>query len=121
MMRGTRSVRWLQARLRAGDEAELVLRGHSMSPTLVDGDRLLLTPLDGAPRPGDIVALVRAGHLVVHRLRVLDGGAAITRGDASATDDPPVPAAELLGVVKRVRRSPLRRLRLRVASLWKKR
>jgi hypothetical protein len=79
-----------------------------MAPALGDGDWLKLAP--GRAQPGELVAYLRAGELVVHRLvRFDDAGRAVTRGDAIAAEDPPVD--ELLGRVIAVQRaSRLRRL-----------
>jgi hypothetical protein len=108
-MTPTHSTRWLEARWRAGDEAWVTHRGWSMAPTLRDQDRLQVAPLDGA-RPGDLVVARRAGILVAHRLVRLDGAMALTKGDACAAPDPPLPAEALLGRVVAVRRRPWRRL-----------
>jgi hypothetical protein len=105
-----RSSRWLEARLAAGDEGELVLAGWSMAPALRDGDRLRIAPYSAAarPAPGQIVVSRRAGRLVTHRLISLHAGQAITRGDGCQRDDPPVDASTLLGRVVEVRRGTRR-------------
>jgi hypothetical protein len=111
-MTPTRSIRWLEARWRAGGEAWVTHRGWSMAPALGDHDRLRVAPLDGV-RPGDLVVARRAGVLVAHRLVRLDGpdgSMAVTQGDACAAPDPPVPTEALLGRVVAVRRRPWRRL-----------
>jgi GNAT superfamily N-acetyltransferase len=104
------SARWIAAELRAGRAVWLEQRGLSMAPSLAPGDRLLVVPLDGAPRVGEIVVAERGGRLVAHRLLALDGAQAVTRGDGCADEDPPIAAAELLGRAVRVERSPLRAL-----------
>ena len=77
------------------------LVGASMEPALRDGDWLKLQP--GPAQPGDVVAYLREGELVTHRLRRFDeAGRAVTRGDALTMEDPPV--MELLGRVVAVRR-----------------
>jgi hypothetical protein len=78
-----------------------------MAPSLNDGDWLRVAP--GPAEPGEVVAYLRSGRLVAHRLQRFDEvGRAVTRGDALAHDDPPVD--ELLGRVVAVRRcSRLRR------------
>jgi hypothetical protein len=73
-----------------------------MEPALRDGDWLKLQP--GPAQPGDVVAYLRAGALVTHRLHRFDeAGRAVTRGDALDREDPPV--NELLGRVVAVRRA----------------
>jgi hypothetical protein len=94
------------------------VRGGSMAPLLVDGDRVEIAPARW-PLPGDLVAF-EAGdeRLVVHRLlgyRWAAGGiACVTQGDASPRPDPPVARALLLGRVvapARVLPTPARRAR----------
>jgi phage repressor protein C with HTH and peptisase S24 domain len=101
------SARWIEARLRAGLGAWLPLSGFSMSPALSDGDRLEVAPLAAPPRAGEIVVMRRGSRLITHRLISLSEGLAVTRGDACSSDDPPVPAADLIGRVVRVRRHRL--------------
>ena len=65
----------------------VVVRGHSMSPTLRPGDRLLTLPVPPARlRVGRLVVLREPGddgHLVVKRLLDLCDGTADVRGDAA--------------------------------------
>lgn len=75
--------------------------GTSMLPAIFPGDRVTLT----RPRSlkvGDIV-LVDGPRL--HRVVAIDPerGTVTTRGDASSTDDPPVPVERVVGVVLAVR------------------
>jgi hypothetical protein len=99
------SIRWLEARWRAGADAELTLVGWSMAPALRDGDRLRVASLLGVtPAPGEIVVARRGERLVTHRLVSLAGGLAVTRGDGCHADDPALDAALLLGRVVEVRR-----------------
>jgi hypothetical protein len=81
-----------------------------MSPALGDGDEVHVAPFgDAPPRPGEVVVARLGPRLVTHRLRRLDGGRAILRGDACRHDDPPLPLDALLGRVVAVR--PLSRWR----------
>lgn len=62
----------------------------SMSPLLEPGDFMLVAPLDGNERPGDLLLLPVSPMNPakrVHRLVALEGGTAITRGDANPTPD----------------------------------
>jgi len=98
------SARWIEAELRAGRPAELPLRGSSMTPALCDGDRLEVRPLAQAPAPGEIVVARRGQRLVTHRVVHVRPDGVVTRGDACAKDDPPIPPAALLGRVSGVLR-----------------
>lgn len=90
-------------------------RGRSMAGTFAAGDLLRVAPLDGPPRPGEIIVFRdAAGARVVHRVAArLDDGRLRTRGDAhAAEDDAPVPLARVEGrVVGVVRPPPPRALR----------
>ncbi len=91
--------------------SELVARGHafrlrvwgnSMSPTIRNGDAVVVEPCDGsALRLGDIVFYRRAGGHIAHRLIELrDGGMTlVTRGDAHTYCDPPFGPHEVVGRV----------------------
>jgi len=112
------TLEWLEAQWRSGKvspETWLRHEGGSMVPALRRGDRLLVTPLRGAPSPraGEIVLVRRGNRLVAHRLVAMKRGIAITRGDALPRPDPPLAFGDLLGRVVRVERSrnPARRLR----------
>src|SRR5271154_7209204 len=104
------STRWLEARLTAGDDAELRLSGWSMAPALRDGDRLKVQPYRKSERPtaGEIVVARRGALLVTHRLVSLTGGFAITRGDGCHRGQPPLAATSLLGRVVEVQRGARR-------------
>src|SRR5262245_41087982 len=103
-----RSTRWLEALLSSGaapDGTWVLVKGGSMEPTYFDGDWLLVEPLAGSRpiRPGEVVLARRDHRLVTHRIVELRGEIALTRGDACARVDPPIPAAALLGRVVGVR------------------
>lgn len=81
----------------------VTVRGVSMAPRLVEGDRLEIAPTR-LYWPGDVVAFQNGdGHLIVHRLlgyrRHRGRLACITRGDAAPLPDAPVPLGHLLGRV----------------------
>jgi len=88
------------ALLNDGVDVRVRLSGHSMKPLLRTGSvvRFSATP---TPRVGDIVLLsVASGHrdkLVAHRVVAADGERVWTKGDSSATGDPPVPHTRVLG------------------------
>ncbi|HTQ80768.1 MAG TPA: S24/S26 family peptidase [Thermoanaerobaculia bacterium] len=89
--------------LAAEGAIEATVRGSSMAPLLVDGDRVAIA---GARiyLPGEVIAFRGDdGRLVVHRLlgfRLYRGRlACITRGDAASQPDAPVPLPAILGRV----------------------
>lgn len=67
-----------------------------MSPSLVDGDEVLLVPVRGV-RAGEVVVVRRAaGGLLLHRVVAVDESGIVTRGDACQRSDPPIPARAVL-------------------------
>jgi len=93
----------------------IVVRGNSMAPTLLDGDRLIVR-LGRTPVPGDLVVF-RARDVVpessvmwmVKRAeQVAPNGSVIVRGDNARSQDSrhfgPVPSKSILGVARRRRR-----------------
>ena len=90
----------ITAALQAGREVRLRLWGTSMIPAIWPGDEVLVSPTAQAPpAKGAIILFLRSGRLFAHRVVARDGDRLITRGDAVADCDPPVPAGDLLGVV----------------------
>ncbi len=113
----------LRAILAAGGELRLAVTGWSMRPILREGDYLVVRPLEGPPRVGEVVVYSRAGHLWAHRLlaRSPSGGFMLTKGDARGRPDPPVTPGELIGravaVERDGRRTGLEGLASRLAGL----
>jgi hypothetical protein len=104
--------RWLEARWKSPSPEPpiwLLHRGGSMAPALRDGDRVCVQSLVGAapPRPGEILIFRRDERLVAHRLVAVGDGFVVTRGDASARDDSPIPPDRLLGRVTKVKCLPV--------------
>jgi nickel-type superoxide dismutase maturation protease len=95
----------------------LLVRGPSMSPTLSDGD-VVLVALGARPRAGDVVLVrwaARPGQLSVKRALRADGGGWQVVGDNpfGSTDSRQLGPAQVLGVARcRLWPSP-RRLRRR--------
>jgi polysaccharide export outer membrane protein len=58
----------LEALLEGGAGLCLAVRGHSMRPTLRPGDRIVVAPCAGLPRPGQILLRRDPAGLVAHRL-----------------------------------------------------
>ena len=127
---GRRAAPWIAAALGgylgmlAADRSRVVVRGHSMSPTLLPGDVLLTVPLPGSLRallaPGRVVLLadpVDDAHLVVKRVTAVANDGLWLEGDdpARSTDSRRwgwVPPA-------RVRRLAVRRWPQLRTPLWR--
>ena len=96
----------LEANGRNGSRTWLQASGSSMWPLITPGDWIRV---DGcrAPRVGDVVVVAAGPRLVAHRLVECHGtgrrAVLVTKGDAEASADAPVPAGAVLGVVRAVR------------------
>jgi len=78
----------------------LPLRGHSMHPTVRDGDRVVLRAARaGELREGTIAACFHPGLLVLHRIIKREGSDFIFDGD-NATFPQRVPQAMVLGIAE---------------------
>jgi len=80
-----------------GRALRLVTQGHSMWPRLRDGQLVVVEPLVGPPRVGDVVLIATPSRLILHRVIRSDARAIITKGDAAPRDDGPIPRAAILG------------------------
>jgi len=63
----------------------VAVRGGSMAPALLPGDRLLVVRLDRAPRPGEVVLAADPrdrDRELIKRVTAVRGGAVTLRGDA---------------------------------------
>jgi hypothetical protein len=84
--------------------------GHSMRPTIRDGEAVTVEPVEpGAVERGDIVLYRTARGLIAHRVVLIERREDSTlvfhlRGDASASCDAPVQAEQILGTVVSVER-----------------
>ena len=89
---------------------EIRMSGSSMSPAIEDGDLITVEPVpDNRISPGDIILYQsRYDTAVIHRVLRMEGSQAersvLTRGDAAAQTDVPVPLERVLGRVKLVER-----------------
>ncbi len=85
-------------------------RGFSMSPTILDGERVLIAPVDSQRlRLGDVVKFRFEGRLTLHRLvgraRRPDGGLEFAfRGDNGTDTEARVPASSVIGLAVAVER-----------------
>ncbi|MFH1765602.1 MAG: hypothetical protein ABIF09_15545, partial [Gemmatimonadota bacterium] len=82
----------------------------SMLPTIRPYDVVVISPAGLEDlRPGDIVAVVASGGLLVHRLVKVEPQQPepmlLLKGDAHLGQDPPLPASCLLGRVRAVERA----------------
>lgn len=82
-----------------------------MSPTLNNGDRLLVAPINKGENPtaGSIVIISRGNILAAHRILSVNNETVITRGDASGHNDLPVPVHKLLAKVIAVKKQKYER------------
>ena len=101
-----RSTEFLACSLRQGNPVRAKVAGLSMWPTFSPGDRVEVDPIaDGVvPRPGDIVAVLAATGIVVHRLVHASAGRVVTWGDNAIAGDPPRGATDVIGLVRPSRR-----------------
>lgn len=124
-----------RAHLAAGRPLTLRAEGQSMWPLVRDGELVVVHPIEGPLVLGDVVLVELGGRLVLHRVIALTAAGCITKGDAVAAPDPPIPHAHILGVRPRAHprlgrlvaalsthaprplTAALRRLRLAVAKM----
>ncbi len=102
--RGTLPMSALPAEFALAAAGTLTASGWSMHPAISKGDRLTVVCAPTVAQ-GDIVVFRQDGALICHRVKhVLPGGAVVTQGDNSATEDPAVAASDILGKVAAVGR-----------------
>jgi signal peptidase I len=97
----------MRATLAKGVPFKFRARGSSMHPFIKDGDLVTVSPLKAhSPGVGDVVAFVQreTEKLVVHRAIRINANSYFMKGDATAGGDSPVPAANALGMVTKVKR-----------------
>jgi len=75
--------------------------GFSMLPSIQPGSLLLISPLPGPPRPGDVVLAHPSDTLwLCHRvLRIMPDGGIITKGDGNPGADAPIQQHHIVGHV----------------------
>jgi signal peptidase I len=97
----------LQAVMKKGIPFTFRVSGTSMFPFIRDGDVVTVSPQEGrAPRFGDVVLRLAADgqQVLVHRVIGTNGGAYLTRGDASSLADGPAALEHVLGRVVALKR-----------------
>jgi len=83
----------------SGNSFRFCARGRSMTPTIQDGDLLVVEPLERGPTKGEIVLFRREGEFKAHRVVTTGDGYLITRGDAGMEADGVVRREDILGRV----------------------
>ncbi|MCI5218073.1 MAG: hypothetical protein D3914_02480 [Candidatus Electrothrix sp. LOE2] len=96
--------------LQKGEAVEIMLTGHCMKPLLREKDLIAIKPIQAEQlRCGDVAIYHVNGRLKAHRfLRfiTLDGKSHLqTKSDRRHRYDPPVPAANFLGIICKVTRN----------------
>jgi signal peptidase len=91
--------------------------GHSMYPTIIANENILVAPIDpAAVRMGDIILYRSNGSLIAHRVTLINkmnndaintypDWSFILKGDASATFDEPVKDEQIIGKVISIERN----------------
>lgn len=123
----TPSTAVLQATLKVwgalGRQHAIAVHGHSMWPTIRDGDRIWIAFGAADIEPGDVIVYRTGSRRIVHRVLALWGRPGqrqlITQGDHSSRRDPSLEESQIVGRVVSVERSGRNRrlLRGRVALL----
>jgi uncharacterized repeat protein (TIGR01451 family) len=118
--------------LRRGLEVRFRARGQSMQPNILDGDSIVITPVEAAAlHPGEIALTRHEGEFRAHRVMARSGatGEIVTRGDAGLQND--AATAEIIGRVVAVERGRRRisltkpgirfvhALRMQALRLWR--
>jgi signal peptidase len=65
-----------------------VVRSESMKPSLNMGDVVIVGPVKGQLKPGDIISYEQKGALIIHRVIEVKDGNIQTKGDANEAADP---------------------------------
>jgi len=103
----------LEAALDAWGQAEeqhaIPISGHSMLPTIHDGDRALISHGCAGVRRGDVIVFRCEDTLIAHRVACIqdgeDGPTFVTKGDNVSHFDLPLNAGEIVGRVLAVQRN----------------
>ena len=88
--------------LKQGHKVRFKAPGKSMQPAVLDGDVLIVEPVDAAViKIGDIILYQAEAHLIAHRVKSIEKNenfyAFLLCGDASFSYDEPVYADQILG------------------------
>lgn len=96
------------------DVVRIRVRGHSMRPSLVDGDEIEVA-LGATPAAGDVVLFMNGDVSILHRVLSIRRSRVLTQGDGAPRPDAPFDAGRILGVA-RVARRPMFALRRLLAE-----
>jgi signal peptidase I len=103
--------------LQDGYQVNFSAPGHSMYPTIMANEKILVAPIDPtAVRMGDIILYRANGSLIAHRVRLIKkmhndavntypDWSFILKGDASPICDAPVKVEQILGKVISIERN----------------
>ncbi len=106
---------------RTGRSVRLCVRGSSMAPAIMAGEKIWVAPVDTSTlAPRDIV-MVGGPRPVVHRVVRIDRQRNVltTRGDALALEDEPTDLGSVIGQVVRIDRRRLLRTKRLLLSCWR--
>lgn len=105
----------LDSMLVQGIAARVRVTGRSMEPTIVSNDYVLIEPITGRIRVGDVVLWRRsqAACVCIHRIIWHRRGIWRTKGDALKSLDPPIDSEQILGRVTAIEREGLPKRDLR--------
>ena len=94
--------------LQDGYKVNFSAPGHSMYPTIMANETIMVEPVDpGTVRLGDIILYRTNGRLLAHRVIGIENeiNDFVLRGDASLTCDEPVKSDQILGKVISIERN----------------
>lgn len=92
------AMRWLH-----GGFGIYSVQSDSMRPAIAKGDAVVVVRSGVRPSVGQVVTYrdpAKAGLMVSHRLIAYGDGKVVTKGDANATPDQPVPHGSIVGTVR---------------------
>jgi hypothetical protein len=103
--------------LRTTGQTELSVLGASMLPTIWPHDLVTISKIEyGDVAPGDIIAVIGAEKILIHRV-IGKGHGWVTRGDSASQADSPINAAEILGKVIRIKRGSREFVPIKLSTL----
>jgi hypothetical protein len=97
------AARLIRDAVTAGGELWVRGSGWSMHPTIRHADPVLVAPLAGAVRRGQIVLVPLGPRLMLHRVVDIQGDVILTRGDSRQRSDAPVPRSAVVARALAVR------------------
>jgi len=92
----------------AGEQHLIPISGHSMLPTIHDGDHALISHSCAGVRRGHVIVFRQGSRLIAHRVLRIEGSndepIFFTKGDNAPAFDPPLRADEIVGRVLAIER-----------------